>query len=109
MLQGRGGHKSVGCSHSGLAPQPTRTLRNRSIHLELLERFQKALHHVFLRLLAGEELATGHHRIVQPVGSRFETSGAPQVIDEYVGIDQQVSHGPTRRDSGPGAQAGRRR
>jgi hypothetical protein len=38
---------------------------------------------------------------VQPMTPGYEWVRPPQMIDEQVGIDEEVSHGPTRRDRIP--------
>ena len=44
-----------------------------------------------------EELRAGDHAVMEPVFARLELVCAPQVIDEDVGVDKNVSHVPTRR------------
>lgn len=69
-------------------------LRDRSINRDLAEGSQQACDER-AGGGAGEQLRSRDDRVVQAVPSWLELCRASQVIDEDVGVDEQVSHGAT--------------
>ena len=49
--------------------------------------------------VAGEQFATGHDRVVDAMPPRLQLSGAAQMVDEDIRVDQEIGHRITRRPS----------
>lgn len=47
--------------------------------------------------VAGEEFCAGNHRVVEPVATGYESCCSSEVVDEDVGVDEEISHAATRR------------
>jgi hypothetical protein len=88
--------ESIRHTKSGFPPNPSSTFGDRPIHWEFTEGSEDARRQVGPGG-AREEFRPGDHRIVKSVSGRFEFSRASQVVDEDVGVYEDVSHDPTRR------------
>lgn len=95
-LQGRRRDESVGHPKTALAPDASGALRDGAVDGHLPERGEHTSGNVGSRC-PRKELGTGDDRVVKPVAARLELDGAAEVVDEDVGVNQNVRHGPTRR------------
>ena len=47
--------------------------------------------------VAGKQLGSGDHGVVEPVPAGYKSNRAAEVVDEDVGVDEKISHAATRR------------
>jgi len=100
VLDGGRGDEGVGKSDSELLRDPTGTLGHSPVDAEFSER-RKQLAGEVRRGVAGEEFGAGDHRVVEPVATGYESNRAAEVVDEDVGVDEEISHAATRRATAP--------
>lgn len=100
MLEGCGGDQGIRHADPGFTTDPTGPLGDGAVDWKLTKGLQQGDNEIRGRR-TGEELRPGDHRIVQPMSSWFDPRRSPKVIDEHVGIDEDVSHDPTHPDPVP--------
>ncbi len=86
----------VGESDSELPRDPAGALGHSPVDAEFSER-REQLGGEVCGGAAGEEFGAGNHRVVEPVATGYESTSAAQVVDEDVGVDEEISHAATRR------------
>ena len=96
MLDRGRGDERVGKADAGVPTYPSRTLGNSPVDGHLSQRAEQGGDDVGRRC-AGEQLGASDHRVMQPMPARSEFDGPTQMVDEDIGIDEDVSHDPTRR------------
>ena len=87
--------ESVRKADTDLSPDSSSSFRHLTVDGNLPKRSEQRAHKV-RSSIAGGEFGSGDDRIVQSVASRSEFSSTSQMVDEDVGVDQNVSHGPIR-------------
>ena len=96
MLNCGRGDEGVGKSDSELPRDPTGALGHSPVDAEFSERREQLAEEV-RGGVAGEEFGAGDHRVVEPVATGYESNSAAEVVDEDVGVDEEISHAATRR------------
>lgn len=97
----RGGDHRVRQGDPSRSPQPAGLLGEVAIDRDLDEGRQQAPHGLLVRAGAGEELSAGDDGAEDAVRPGCEGSVSSQVIDEDVGVDEDVSHSRDPTRSGP--------
>lgn len=92
--------EGVGEPDAALSADSAGTFGHRAIDRDLPERSKEGADQIGGGV-AGEELGTSYDRVVQPVTAGRELSGASEVVDEDIGVDEDVSHDPSRPGSEP--------
>ncbi len=95
VFEGRCGDECVGEPDPGLSADPSGSLGDGAIDDDLAERGQQEGGQI-RGCVSSEELGSGDDGIVKSVTARLQLVGPSQVVDEHVGVDKDVSHGPTR-------------
>ena len=90
------GDEGIGKSDSELSRDPTGALGHGPVDAKFSEG-REQLNGEVRRGVAGEEFCAGDHRVVEPVATGYERSCASEVVDEDVGVDEEISHAATRR------------
>ena len=96
VLQRRCSDERVGKSDSELPSDPTGSLGYRTVDSEFSEGSEQLARQI-RGGVAGKELCAGHDRVVEPMSPRDEGDCATEMVDENVGIDQEIRHASTRR------------
>ena len=91
-------NEGVGETDSALSTDSAGTFSHRAIDRDLPEGCKERADQIGGGV-AGEELGSGDDRVVQSVTPRNELASASEVVDEYVGVDEDVSHDPIRPGS----------
>ena len=94
------GDEGVGKSDFELPRDPTGTLGHSPVDAEFSER-RKQLAGEVGGGVTGEEFGACDHRVVEPVATGYENNRAAEVVDEYVGVDEEISHAATGRARAP--------
>ena len=97
VFQCGGCDECVGESYAGVAADSPCAFGDCAVDGQLAERRQELADRVGSGG-AGEQLGPCDHGVGQPVLAGDEWLGAAEVVNEDVGVDQDVSHGPTRHD-----------
>jgi hypothetical protein len=92
--------ESVGQANPALSSDLPSPFSHLSIYRKLSEWSQQSAR-LLRRRRTGKQLRSRDHRVVQSMLTRFELHGAAQVVDENVGVHQQISHDPTHRGRVP--------
>ncbi len=89
----------VGQSETELPNHSARPFGDGAVHGMLFE-WREQLRRQICRRVSGKQLRPGDDRVVQSMPPRSQFRGAAKVIDEDVGVDENISHDATFRDSG---------
>jgi hypothetical protein len=82
-----------------LSNDPTCSLGDGAVDVEPAERREKSNREIGRRV-PGEQLGTRDHGVAETVPLRPELVRASEVVDEDVGVDEEVSHVASRRATG---------
>ena len=85
--------EGVGKPNAALSANSSGSFCHCAFNRNLAKRCQECAHKVRSGITC-EEFSSGDYRVVQPVFGGRKLVGASEVIDEDVGIDEYVSHGP---------------
>ena len=96
VLKGSRSYQGVRKTQASVVSQSSGALCDVSVYRKLAKGCEQ-LRDRFCRRRSREQLGAGHHGVVQPVRARPKLCSSAQVIDEDVGVDEQISHVPTRR------------
>ncbi len=91
--------KRVGKPCPELSNDPAGSLGDGAVDVKLAERREELRREIGCGV-ASEQLGTRHHRVAETVALRPELARASQVVDEDVGVDEEVSHVASRRATG---------
>lgn len=92
--------EGVGETNPALSTDPPGSFRHGTVDGNLSKRCQQCAHQIG-SCIAGKEFSPGDYRVMQPVPAGSELLSSSQVIDQNVGVDEDVSHGPIRLDWAP--------
>ena len=98
----------VGQTCPELSNESSGPLGDGAVDVKLAER-REELRREIGRGVAGEQLGTRDHRIAETVTLRPQFPRASEVVDEDVGVDEEVSHVASRCVTGPVLQVLHRR
>ena len=98
MLYRRRSDQRVRKANIALPTNSAGSFGDRTIDRDFPERRQQ-LGHQMGAGSTGEQLGSRYHRVVQPVTVCAQATSPPEVIDEHVGIDEDLSHGSSRPGS----------
>lgn len=90
------GDEGVGKPDSELSRDPTGALGHGPVDAKFSEGREQLNGEVRCGV-AGEEFCAGNHRVVEPVATGYESCCSSEVVDEDVGVDEEISHAATRR------------
>lgn len=99
MLECRRGNQGVWQMHGEFAPDAASALGDRPVNDQFAQRSKKT--RCRIRACTGEQLGPRHHRIEESILPGAKLSRSSQVVDEDIGIDEDVSHGPIRSAPAP--------
>ena len=99
VFERRGRDQRVRQPSAELSNDPPGPLSNRAVDVELAKRCEQSSREIG-RSVAGEHLGTRHNGVAETVTLRSEFTRASEVVDEDVGIDEQVSHVASRGATG---------
>ena len=94
-LQSRCCNQCIRKPRARLPSNPSCSFRNGSVDIDFTEWCQQPDAEIGCRV-AGKQLGSRHDRIVHSMFPRAELTRSAQVVDENVGVDEQVSHGTMR-------------
>lgn len=96
MLEGGSGNERIGQRDRDRPSQPPGSLGDLAGDVDLAMRREERLHGDLIALPAGEQLSSCDDG-VRGDPRRWDPSGSSDVVDEDVGVLQQVSHGAPAR------------
>ena len=92
-------NERVGKPCPELSNDPAGSLGHGAVDVKLAERREELRREIGCGV-ASEQLGTRHHRVAETVALRPELARSSQVVDEDVGVDEEVSHVASRRATG---------
>lgn len=90
----------VGQTDAALSTDSASAFRHRAIDRDLPERGKESADQIG-GSVARKELGSGDDRVTQSVTAGNEPASASEVVDEDVGVDEDVSHDPIHPGSAP--------